>query len=358
MSQRHLIGAALAAVRVSGAGRLMAPLTRGIGVILTLHHVRPEPPPAFAPNRILTITPAFLTEVIEHMLAAGYDIVSLDEMARRLAGAGEQRPFCCFTFDDGYRDNRDVALPIFERYGLPLAIYVAAEFADQTGDLWWLALEEAVRRLDRVECTLAGRTRVLPARTDAEKLTAFNTVYWGLRALPEAETRAEVARLCRLAGYDPSGLAAALCLDWNELRELAVHPLVTLGAHTRGHWALAKLPEQEARDQIAGSIARLAEETGRPCRHFSFPYGDETSAGSREFAMARQAGLRTAVTTRKALIQRSHHAMMTGLPRLSLNGDYQDIRQLDTLLSGAPFALLDLARRVRSITPRAAASTI
>ena len=54
------------------------------------------------------------------------------------------------------------------------------------------------------------------------------------------------------------------------------------------------------------------------------------------------------MTTRKGLVRKSHAAAMTALPRLSLNGDYQDLRYLKVLLSGLPFALRDGAKRVLS----------
>lgn len=345
-SHSALLRAALKAMQVTRAGSLMAPLTRGVGVIFTMHHVRPEPPQSFAPNRILTITPDYLEQVIRHVLAAGYDIVRLDEVPARLQQPEGERPFACFTFDDGYRDNRDHALPVFERHGLPLAIYIAPEFADGRGDLWWLALEEAIRRLEVVEVEVGGQQRRWPARSVVDKAAAFDEVYWWLRGLPETQARAEVARLCQLAEYDPGRISAALAMNWDELREIACHPLVTLGAHTLGHWALARLPEAEARRQIVDSVARIEAETGGPCRHFSYPYGDVGSAGAREFALARDAGLRTAVTTQKSLVHARHRDALTALPRLSLNGDYQNIAQLEVLLTGAPFALLGAAERL------------
>jgi hypothetical protein len=58
---------------------------------------------------------------------------------------------------------------------------------------------------------------------------------------------------------------------------------------------------------------RIERELGRPCRHLSYPYGDESSAGAREFELARELGARTGVTTRKGLIQRRHVAAMTAL---------------------------------------------
>ena len=86
-------------------------------------------------------------------------------------------------------------------------------------------------------------------------------------------------------------------------------------------------------------------ELGRPCRHFSYPYGDETSAGQREFDIAAKLGIATAVTTRKGLLHKSHVDALTALPRLSLNGDFQDPRYIKVLLSGAPFAFLNALNR-------------
>jgi peptidoglycan/xylan/chitin deacetylase (PgdA/CDA1 family) len=119
---------------------------------------------------------------------------------------------------------------------------------------------------------------------------------------------------------------------------------VTIGAHTRQHFALAKLSAGDARVEMQESIIRIESELGRPCRHFSYPYGDEGSAGEREFAIAKDLGVLTAVTTRKGLLHDHHAGHLTGLPRLSLNGDYQDQRYVKVLLSGVPFALRNAVR--------------
>jgi peptidoglycan/xylan/chitin deacetylase (PgdA/CDA1 family) len=119
---------------------------------------------------------------------------------------------------------------------------------------------------------------------------------------------------------------------------LAADPLVTIGAHTRRHFALAKLTTPEARDEIAHSVARIERELGLPCRHLSYPYGDALSAAAREFQLARELGFRTGVTTRKGLLKRQHASAPTALPRVSLNGDYQHPLYLKVFLTGAPFA--------------------
>ena len=133
--------------------------------------------------------------------------------------------------------------------------------------------------------------------------------------------------------------------DRDEIRRLAADPLVTIGAHTRRHFALAKLTLPEARDEIAQSLVRIERELGAPCRHLSYPYGDERSAGEREFQLASELAMRTGVTTRKGLIQRRHASALTALPRVSLNGDYQHPRYVKVFLNGAPFAFATRRQR-------------
>jgi peptidoglycan/xylan/chitin deacetylase (PgdA/CDA1 family) len=128
-------------------------------------------------------------------------------------------------------------------------------------------------------------------------------------------------------------------MDWDEVRAIAKDPLCTIGAHTIHHRALAKLPMEDAMAEITGSMARIEAEIGQRPRFLAYPYGDPLSAGEREFNLACAAGIEAAVTTRKGLIFPSHGQKPTALPRVSINGDYQQLRYLDVLLSGTAFAL-------------------
>ena len=341
----NLVKAALSAAHFVGVDGLLAPFTRGLGVIFMLHHVRPDPPRPFEPNRILKVTPAFLESVIVEVKDAGFDVVSLDEVAARLAGGHNGRPFAAFTLDDGYKDNREFAYPVFKRHDVPFAIYVPADYADGKGDLWWLVLETVIGRAPHVSIQMDGAMRRFATATVAEKSAAYDTIYWWLRGLPEDRARHVVAELAQSIGYDPSSLCSQLVMGWDELRALAADPLVTIAAHTKSHLSLGKLSSEDATAEIVDSIARIEAELGRPCRHFSYPYGDAESAGRREFDIAARAGLATAVTTRKGLIARRHARTMTALPRLSLNGDFQDLRYVKVMLSGAPFAVWNAMQR-------------
>ena len=92
-------------------------------------------------------------------------------------------------------------------------------------------------------------------------------------------------------------------------------------------------------EQMVGSADRIAQELGKRPVHFAYPYGDPGSAGPRDFALAKNAGFATAVTTRKGMLFPGHKDHLTALPRVSLNGDYQSLTYTALYLSGAPFAL-------------------
>lgn len=346
-TNHRFLRAALNALHYSGASRLLSPLTKGAGVIFMLHRVDPNEPADFEPNRILSVRPEFLREVIRHVRAEGFDIISMDEVSERLRRGPEQageRPFAAFTLDDGYRDNIAHAYPVFKSEAAPFTMYVPTSFLDGEGELWWLALERVIRAAPAIVVQMQGELKRFNCPTTATKEATFEAVYWWLRSLPEARAREVVRDLAAGIGLDLNGLCRELIMSWDELKAFAQDPLVTIGAHSITHHAIAGLTEAEARAEIEGSMKVLGAALGRPCLHFSYPYGDPLSAGPREFRIAAEAGALTAVTTRKGVIRAEHGGALTALPRLSLNGDYQRTEFVDVLMSGAPFAALDLVR--------------
>jgi len=323
----------------------LAPVTRGAGVVFMLHNVRPETPAQFSPNRILSITPDFLQLVLEQVTNRGFDIVTMDEAhARMVSPASHDRPFAVFTFDDGYRDNIEYALPIMRRFNAPMTIYVSPDFCDHNGRAWWLTLEQAMRELGEISVPFETGERQFDLSTTAQKYKAFQAIYPWLRAKPDKELHPHVERWAGEAGVDPFAACRNLVMTWDELRAVRNDPLVSIGAHTMSHTALAKCTEEEARWQIEASVQHIEYELGQDCRHFAYPYGDAISAGAREFALARDAGVKTAVTTRKGQIPDRIDDGLWSLPRFSLNGDFQDERLFRVLLNGAPFKMLSMAR--------------
>ncbi|WPO42653.1 polysaccharide deacetylase family protein [Tardiphaga sp. 42S5] len=335
-----IIRAGLDALYFSGAHRVLRPIFGGVGTIFMLHHVRPAHAGPFQPNRHLEITPDFLRATLAYLRATDVDIVTPDEVQRRLTERDFSRRFACFTCDDGYRDNRDHALPAMRDFDAPFTVYVTSDFASGTGRLWWVALERVVARADVIEAPIDGQMVRLDTSTLAGKDMAFDRLHGWLRGLPEeADIRREVSAICAAHGIDEDAVSRELCMSWDELKPFAADPLVTIGAHTVSHCNLAKQTEAMVVHELSASRTDIENVLQRPAVHLAYPYGDRCAAGTREFALAKSAGFETAVTTRPGVIASDNSSQLTALPRVSLNGNYQDTRYLPVLTSGAATAM-------------------
>lgn len=335
---------ALLALYYSGAHLLAPASLRGMGTIFMLHRVRVPDASAFQPNRILEITPDYLEAVLHRVHEIGMVCVSLDEAARRIEAGETSQRFAVFTLDDGYKDNLDVAAPIFARYRVPFTVYLATDLPDGTAELWWVALERVIAAASDLRVRFPDGEVVFNTSTVAEKYAAWHAVYWRLRGLGEQALRIEIRRLSGEHGIDMAGLTRELAMSWSDVRKLSNQPHANIAAHTASHVALSQMTPSDARADIARGIARHESELGRRPLHFSYPYGDHTSAGERDFEIVKTFDFRTATTTRKGFVRPSHAQAMTRLPRFSLNGDYQDLRLFDVLMSGLPFALAKSVR--------------
>jgi peptidoglycan/xylan/chitin deacetylase (PgdA/CDA1 family) len=345
---RHsVIRAGLEALYYTGAHYLLRPVFAGVGAIFMLHHVRPGRDGEFQPNRHLEITPEFLRATLSHLRAQGIDVIAMDEVQRRLVERNFSRRFACVTLDDGYRDNRDYALPVLREFDAPFTVYVTSDFAAGTGRLWWIALEAVIAGAASVEVEIGGTTARFDTKTPAAKQLTFDRLHDWLRGLPgEHDLAREIGALCARYGVDEAAICRDLCMSWDELKPFADDPLIAIGAHSITHCNLARQTEATARREMTASRERIEAAMQRPVLHLAYPYGDKGAAGAREFALARAAGYNTAVTTRPGMIFPESANHLTALPRVSLNGNYQDARILPALTSGAATAMWNGFRRI------------
>src|SRR5215475_1992646 len=217
--KKSAIRTGLETLYFSGAHLVMRPYWGGVGAILTLHHVRPARPDRFQPNRLLEVTPAFLENVLRLLRRSGLDLVSLDEMHRRLIEGDFRRRFVCITIDDGYRDTLNVAYPILRRHQAPFTVYVPTSFPDRVGELWWLVLEAVVARNEVVKVRLGGQEQTLRCASVAEKRAVFDRLYRWLRSLAsEAELRSAMRDLAARYQVDIATFCHELCMRWDELK--------------------------------------------------------------------------------------------------------------------------------------------
>jgi len=347
---KAIIRTGLETLYFSGMHHFMRPLVGGVGSILTMHHVRPRRPDAFQPNRLLEITPKFLEGLLKRLARARIDIISLDEMHQRFISEDFKRRFVCITFDDGYKDVKEFAYPLLRKYKLPFAMYIPTSFPDRLGEMWWLALEAVIAQNSRIGMVINGKDQFFECGSVSEKRELYDAVYGYIRSMKtEDELRKFVRDLCATYRVDIAAFCRDLCMDWQELGEMAEDPLMTIGAHTVNHVMLKKIASDDVtRAEMEMSRSVLEAALGKRPQHLAYPVGDPTSAGPREFRIAADLGFQTATTTRPGVLFKVHREHLTALPRISVNGEFQQQRYMKVLMSGAGTALMNRFRRVNA----------
>jgi len=323
---------------------------QGMGSILMLHHVRDIEEKVFSPNAHLSISPDFLGSQLERMKRTGFDFVSLDVAAERLRDPrlhNAKQPFIAVTLDDGYRDNKENAVPIFQKLKIPYTVYVAPGLVEGKSYLWWEDLEDIIASREILYVDLEkGRTEIDVSTPQLKNQAFCDLQNYLFNDVDEKRQNVIIRDLAAVCGVDIEAHRAREVMTWQEISQLNEDPLCTIGAHTIHHPMLSRLSENEVRFEMVEGKRILEAELGEAPKHFAYPYGMEIAAGKREFELAKECGFLTGVTTRHGVLYEDHKDHMMALPRISLNGNFQAGRYLKTLMSGMPTLLQNKGKRL------------
>ncbi|MCZ4313788.1 polysaccharide deacetylase family protein [Comamonadaceae bacterium G21597-S1] len=263
--------------------------------VLIFHRVLPSPDPLF-PDEI----DARRFDEICGWVGELCNVLPLDHAVLRLQAGTLPARAACITFDDGYGDNYQVALPILKRHGLSATFFVSTGYLDG-GCMWNDAVIEAVRRthlssLDLDDLIPEGAVN-LPVASVADKAAAIDYIIKQLKYRPDRE---RAALITQVAGRAAIRLPTDLMMTSQEVRAMRSAGML-IGAHTVSHPILAALDADAARFEMQQSKKALENLLGERVAFFAYPNGKPVADYSSEtVAIVRDVGFDAALSTRWA----------------------------------------------------------
>lgn len=177
------------------------------------------------------------------------------------------------TFDDGYRDNYELALPILKELGIPAIFFIPTEAIDERKLGWWDQIHYLVKKSTRSEIQLGGRRLELgPCR-----LAAAEACVQEMSSRPASgheSTEAFLRELSLACGVELPGpeLCSAELMTWEQVLD-AQRQGITIGAHTHTHRVLSTLSLDDQREELRSSKRMLEAKLGTPVRSLAYPVG-------------------------------------------------------------------------------------
>jgi len=267
---------------------------RGVRLILMLHRVLADDNAAALPHRAeLCIGQSAFGRLLA-WLQQHFACVPLEEL---LAAPCDGRARVTLTFDDGWRDNAEVAYPLLARYRVPASIFLSTDFIGSTRGFWWESIGETLwanpgapgRRLLQARLAESGAAP-LPAGFDnlsERRRSQFLAHYLqSLKALP-------AATLQGLADVCPQETQHAM--DWEQVAELERSGWVRFGPHGSRHGILTQMDDATLAEDLQRSHRDLATHCLAPLPIYCYPNGDHDARVRQAVA---QLGYRHALSTR------------------------------------------------------------
>jgi len=229
------------------------------------------------------------------MLARWFHVVSLEDVLAFRAGKRLPPNPVMITFDDGYKDGLEVAVPILQRHGLPATFFVATDYIDQRKLFWWDRVHWIVRSSKRESIELSYPSpRRLVLGSDGERLAAADRLVRLIKdegGMDLERFLGEVSAACdvSLDSLQERRMADPLLMTWDDLRALRDAGM-SVQSHSRSHRTLQTVPLGRLGDELGGSRETLERELGERVRAISYPVGKRLGRAPAIRAAIRKAG--------------------------------------------------------------------
>jgi len=298
------------------------------------------------------ISPDFLEKQLGN-LSRYYQFITLNEAVEMLSGRKPVRPNCMvITFDDGYKNNINFAMPILRKFNAPATIYLATEYVSKQKPFHIDRLDYALQTIDLKGRKFKIKDSFVEYNTSSRQ--ALTRSYLNHRLAIQSASKNEqdyLERLDALAQELETESGDSIfgnflqndwvnILTWDDIRNYEYDD-VQFEGHTVHHYKLALLRPDQIREELSASMNEIKKQTGNECKHVCYPVG---SFNQTTIDIAKKCGYLSAVTTEIGLNEVG--CDLFRIRRMPFPNE-GDIWSNIICLSGLGYYLASLKRRLR-----------
>jgi peptidoglycan/xylan/chitin deacetylase (PgdA/CDA1 family) len=263
----------------------------------------------------LAVSPAHFAQHLYVLRRLG-SVISLPDLVQALRSGDVPRRPIIVTFDDGYADNVDTAMPLLEQHAILATIFLTTGAIASGREFWWDELERVLLEpRDLLEFStfgsLIGAIAAISPRCDLWQggvpeesiMERVGTTRCGTRSITIVAAalraagpskRALLDELLDWAGLDPVMRPSHRLVSVDEVKQLGRSMSIEVGAHTVTHPALPELTIAVQAEEIRQSKLFVEDLLNRPVTYFAYPHGHHDSS---TLSIVRKAGFTSACTT-------------------------------------------------------------
>lgn len=261
--------------------------------ILVYHRVQPTLEP-------LVMAPIATTQFDAQMkmIAKYFRPISLTQLISELESGIYIKGTVCVTFDDGYADNYQYALPILQNYKVPATVFVATDFVGTNKLLWYDRVLDAFKRTQKksLEIEFAGLAGIPLVDLQTRNELAFQMLGALKKLAPIERDKIIDALFVKAEVAEDSKSKIRQMLSWDEVRELYTQG-IEIGAHTCSHPILTLLSQAEIESEVFRSKQMIENELQASIKLFAYPNGQPGDFNEITKGILKKCGFSCALTT-------------------------------------------------------------
>lgn len=278
--------------------------------VLLFHRVFPERDALWDP-----IDPALFRRTIE-FIAKNFHIVPLEELL--FERPVSSKPLAALTFDDGYRDFIDYAIPILDKEKQKASMFVVTDCIDNGLPTWTYIIDNLFANSQKTAWSnynmdeFPDEFRKTSWKTKDERINYCRRFKQHLKWIPSLK-RDEIIK-CLLSNFNDVSIPTNTMMNWDEVKQISSAGF-EIGSHSVSHPSLSTIADEKIISyELTHSAERIKEKTGIASKIFSYPLG---SYDDRTKRLSKEAGYKASLAVDKMMYDPTMHDLFA-VPRIEL----------------------------------------